>query len=57
MCVAALAIWLLGAVLLAWPAARAAGAQLAALIGLWLAMTVLALRRGSATSRSISMNL
>jgi hypothetical protein len=46
-CVAALLIWLLGAMLLAWPAARAAGAQLAALACLWLAATILAFRKTS----------
>ncbi len=35
---AALGLWLLGALCLAWPAARAAGAQLAAVVALWLAL-------------------
>jgi len=40
-----LALWLGGVFLLAWPAARAAGAQLAALLALWLLLTSHALRR------------
>lgn len=36
----ALAVWLLSAVLLAWPAARAAGAQLVAVVALWVCMLV-----------------
>ncbi len=36
--VAALLVWLLGAVLLAWPAARAAGAQIASVAFLWLTL-------------------
>ena len=44
---AALAIWLFGAVLLAWPAARAAGAQIASVVGLWLGLIVsIILHRG-----------
>jgi hypothetical protein len=35
---AALALWLVGAALLAWPAARAAGAQLAAVLVCWIAL-------------------
>jgi len=38
---AALALWLLGGLLLAWPAARAAGAQIASVAALWLALVVL----------------
>ncbi len=38
--VTAVLVWMLAAVLLAWPAARAAGAQLASVACLWLAMTV-----------------
>lgn len=41
---AALLVWLAGALLLAWPPARAAGAQLAALAFLWLALTIQAYR-------------
>jgi hypothetical protein len=37
-CVLALALWGLAAVLLAWPPGRAAGAQLAGVIALWLAL-------------------
>lgn len=44
---AALLLWLLGVLLLAWPAARAAGAQLAAVACLWLALVLLAFRRSS----------
>jgi len=42
---AALAVWLIGAVLLAWPAARAAGAQLVSVLALWVALTVIVARR------------
>ena len=42
--IAALLVWLAGALLLAWPAARAAGAQLACVAFLWLVLTRLALR-------------
>lgn len=40
----ALGLWLLGAILLAWPAARAAGAQLGSVVALWTALAILALR-------------
>lgn len=43
-----LGLWLLGAILLAWPAARAAGAQIAAVAGLWLAMIIVACKRETA---------
>lgn len=43
----ALAIWLAAALLLAWPAARAAGAQLAAVAALWLALAAKVWRRGA----------
>lgn len=39
----ALVCWLLGALLLSWPAARAAGAQIASVAAVWLAATVLIL--------------
>lgn len=42
---AALVLWLIAAALLAWPPARAAGAQLAAVAILWLALVVARLRR------------
>jgi hypothetical protein len=42
--IAALLVWPAGALLLAWPAARAAGAQLATVVFLWLVLTHLALR-------------
>jgi hypothetical protein len=41
----ALLTWAAGAILLAWPAARAAGAQLASILALWLAMLALQFRR------------
>ncbi len=46
---AALGLWLLGALLLAWPAARAAGAQLGSVAALWSALTIIALRSVPAT--------
>jgi len=45
---ATLVIWLVCAVLLAWPAARAAGAQLASVTALWAALVWITLRRGAA---------
>lgn len=45
---AALGLWLLGAILLAWPAARAAGAQLGSVAVVWAALTIIALRRAPA---------
>ncbi len=42
---AALVLWLVAAILLAWPAARAAGAQLAAVVVLWLALVMAQFRR------------
>ncbi len=47
-CLVTLLIWLVAAGLLAWPAARAAGAPLAGILGLWLALIVLCLRRQDA---------
>lgn len=50
-----LAAWLLAAILLAWPAARAAGAQLAGCLVLWGALAVIAagsVPRGSADGAS-----
>jgi hypothetical protein len=41
-CLVALLVWLLCAVLLAWPAARAAGAQLISIIVLWVSTLALA---------------
>jgi alpha-1,2-mannosyltransferase len=46
---AALGFWLFGALLLAWPAARAAGAQLGSVAALWSALTIIALRPVPAT--------
>jgi len=42
--IAAVVFWVICAVLLAWPPARAAGAQLAGVAFLWLVLTRLALR-------------
>lgn len=39
-CLAALVVWLICAVLLAWPAARAMGAQMASVLALWFALLV-----------------
>jgi alpha-1,2-mannosyltransferase len=41
---AALGLWLIGALLLVWPAARAAGAQIASVAVVWLALVILSLR-------------
>jgi hypothetical protein len=43
--VATLTIWLVGALLLAWPTARAAGAQIASVGAIWLGLVWLTLRR------------
>lgn len=43
--VVSLAIWLLGALLLAWPTARAAGAQIGAVAAVWLGLAWLTQRR------------
>jgi hypothetical protein len=51
---AALILWLIGALLLAWPAARAAGAQIAAVAGLWLALVVVARERSMSPPRPFS---
>jgi hypothetical protein len=40
----ALVAWLVGALLLSWPAARSAGAQVGSVLCLWLALFVLAMR-------------
>ena len=48
-CVLALAVWLVGVVLLAWPAARAAGAQVFSVGALWVGAATIA-RAGSKTS-------
>ena len=40
-----LALWLVGALLLAWPAARAAGAQIAGVAAIWVGLVWLTLRR------------
>ena len=47
-CSVTLLIWLAAAGLLAWPAARAAGAPLAGVLCLWVALSVLSLGRRSA---------
>ncbi len=44
-------VWLLGIVLLAWPVARAFGAQLAALASVWVALLVILLRPERARPR------
>ena len=44
---AALVVWLGGAILLAWPAARAAGAQIGSVAVLWVAVMVLSVRKES----------
>lgn len=45
-CLLALLVWLIAVGLLAWPAARAVGAQLAAVAVLWLVLAVQLLRSG-----------
>lgn len=42
-CLLALLVWLIGALLLVWPAARAAGAQLWSIVILWVAVFTLAI--------------
>ncbi len=44
-CMSALLVWLIAALLLAWPAARAAGAQIAGVLVLWLVLVIPAVRR------------
>jgi len=44
LCLAALLVWLVCVLLLAWPAARAAGAQLASVVVLWAVVLTLAVR-------------
>jgi len=44
-CVVALALWLISATLLVWPAARAAGAQIGSVAVLWLALVVFSIRK------------
>jgi hypothetical protein len=51
---AALMLWLIGALLLLWPAARAAGAQIASVAGLWLALVVVTWGRGAGGSGGFS---
>jgi hypothetical protein len=50
--VVALGVWALGAVLLAWPAARAAGAQLASVVCVWAAVAALGWERGKPVTHS-----
>lgn len=46
LCVAALLVWVVGAILLVWPSARAAGAQIISVAALWVATLALAGRTG-----------
>jgi hypothetical protein len=49
-CLITLGVWLVCAVLLVWPAARAAGAQLLSIVVVWVVVLTLAVRRNTTTT-------